>query len=264
MAPLICLIVSFLFFRILGLEWRYFADWHVALRAALGAMFLLVPQSLGSPGVWVTLTGIAEIAIAVGLQIHGVAPWVATFAVVMLCCLSPADVKAAREHLTILRKPVLSVGPRLLIQLVFIAALIAVSGRGGESGFRRGLHSSVCLAFGYSCHRHHGRLLKESLECQSAGQTGGGYTRSPNFWLRRLLPFPPYLLGWHHHDLGTCRTGERDSGSCRIGLCTRVRFGSSMTHGSDRSVWHFRRKPLYNDTLGYGALRRRNRRLLQI
>jgi hypothetical protein len=32
---------------------------------------------------------------------------------------------AARENLTILRKPVLSAGPRLLIQLVFIAALIA-------------------------------------------------------------------------------------------------------------------------------------------
>ena len=74
---------------------------------------------------WVTLTGIAEIAIAVGLQIQGVAHWVATFAVVMLCCLFPAKVKAAREHLTILRKPVLSAGPRLLIQLVFIAALIA-------------------------------------------------------------------------------------------------------------------------------------------
>ena len=141
MAPLICLIVSFLFFRMIGLEWRYFADWHLALRAALGAMFLLtasahwgkrradlirmVPELLGNPGVWVTLTGIAEIVIAVGLQIRGVAPWAAASAVVMLCCLFPANLKAAREHLTILRKPVPSAGPRLLIQLVFIAALIA-------------------------------------------------------------------------------------------------------------------------------------------
>jgi uncharacterized membrane protein len=141
MAPLLCLIVSFLFFRILGLEWRYFADWHFALRAALGAMFLLtasahwgkrrpdlirmVPASVGNPGVWITLTGIAEIAIAVGLQIRTLAPWVAVIAVVMLCCLFPANMKAARERLTILRKPVLSVGPRLLIQLVFIAALIS-------------------------------------------------------------------------------------------------------------------------------------------
>src|SRR5215469_8020739 len=141
MAPFIFLIVSFLFFRILGLEWRYFANWHLALRAALGAMFLLtasahwgegradlirmVPESMGNPGMWVTLTGIAEVAIAVGLQIRGLAPWVAAIAVVMLCCIFPANLKAAREHLTILRKPVLSAGPRLLIQLVFIAALIA-------------------------------------------------------------------------------------------------------------------------------------------
>jgi uncharacterized membrane protein len=85
----------------------------------------MVPDPVGSPGVWVTLTGIAEIAIAVELQIHRVAPWVAMFAVVMLCCLFPANVKAAREHLTVLRRPVFSVGPRLLIQLVFITALIA-------------------------------------------------------------------------------------------------------------------------------------------
>ena len=67
MAPLICLVVAFLFFRILGLDWRYFADWHFALRADLGAMFLLtasahwgkrradlirmVPASMGNPGV---------------------------------------------------------------------------------------------------------------------------------------------------------------------------------------------------------------------
>jgi uncharacterized membrane protein len=74
---------------------------------------------------WITLTGIAEIAIAIGLQIRSFAPGVAVIAVVMLCCLFPANMKAAREHLTILRKPVLSAGPRLLIQLVFIAALIA-------------------------------------------------------------------------------------------------------------------------------------------
>jgi|SRR5579871_2172627 len=141
MAPLICLIVAFLFFRILGFVWGYFADWQLSLRAALGAMFLLtasahwgkrradlirmVPDWVGHPGVWVTLTGLAEIAIAVGLQIRDLAPWIAGIAVVMLCCLFPANLKAAREHLTILRKPVLSAGPRLLIQLAFIAALIA-------------------------------------------------------------------------------------------------------------------------------------------
>lgn len=140
MAPLICLVAAFVIFRIAGLEWRYFADWHHALRAALGAMFLLtasahwgkrrsdlvrmVPKGVGNPGTWVSVTGVAEIAIAIGLQVQPLAPWVAALAVVMLCCLFPANLKAAREHLTIDGRPVLPAVPRLLIQLVFIVALV--------------------------------------------------------------------------------------------------------------------------------------------
>jgi hypothetical protein len=45
MVPLICLIAAFLIFRILGLEWHYLADWHIALRAAFGAMFLLTASA---------------------------------------------------------------------------------------------------------------------------------------------------------------------------------------------------------------------------
>jgi uncharacterized membrane protein len=139
MAPLICLIAALLIFRILGLEWHYFANWHMAMRAALGAMFLLtasahwgvrrtelirmVPESMGNARIWVSLTGFAEIAIAAGLQIPRIALWTAGIAVIMLCCLFPANVKAAREHLTISRKPVMPVVPRLILQVFFIAAL---------------------------------------------------------------------------------------------------------------------------------------------
>ena len=68
MAPLICLGTSFLIFWGVGLFVPYFADWHIALRAALGAMFLLtasahwgerrpdlirmVPQAVGHAGIW--------------------------------------------------------------------------------------------------------------------------------------------------------------------------------------------------------------------
>jgi hypothetical protein len=45
MAPLICLIAAFICFRILGIFWPYFSDWHLALRAALGAMFLLTASA---------------------------------------------------------------------------------------------------------------------------------------------------------------------------------------------------------------------------
>ncbi len=141
MAPLICLVVAFLVFWALGFCLPYFSDWHHALRAALGTMFLLtasahwrkrrpdlirmVPGGVGNAGVWVSVTGVAEIGIAAGLQISRLAPWVAAAAVVMLCCLFPANMKAAREHLTMQRRPVLPLAPRLVLQVIFIAALIA-------------------------------------------------------------------------------------------------------------------------------------------
>jgi uncharacterized membrane protein len=140
MAPLICLVAAFIVFRLLGFAIPYFSHWEMALRAALGAMFLLtasahwgkrradlvrmVPERLGNPGVWVTLTGIAEVAIAAGLLAPPLARVAAATAVLMLCCLLPANIKAAREHLTIGGRPVPSLLPRLLIQLVFVAALV--------------------------------------------------------------------------------------------------------------------------------------------
>jgi uncharacterized membrane protein len=141
MAPLICLIASFLIFRAAGFFVPYFADGHIALRAALGAMFLLtasahwgkrrpdlvrmVPQGIGNPGTWVTVTGVSEIALAAGLQIPQLARWAAVAGAIMLCCLFPANLKAAREHLTVDRRPVLPALPRLILQLVFVSALMA-------------------------------------------------------------------------------------------------------------------------------------------
>jgi uncharacterized membrane protein len=142
MAPLICLIVAFLVFRAIGLFVPYFADWNTALRAALGVMFLLtasahwgkrrpdlirmVPKGIGNAGLWVSVTGVAELAITIGLQVPHLARWTAGAAILMLCCLFPANIKAAREHLTIQQRPVLPVVPRLLLQLVFLSALAAV------------------------------------------------------------------------------------------------------------------------------------------
>lgn len=141
MAPFIALIAAFAFFRALGLVVPYLADWQHALRSALGVMFLLtasahwgkgrpdlvrmVPDRIGHAGFWVTLTGVAEIAIAAGLQLPHLAALSAAIAVLMLCCLLPANVKAARERLSIRQRPVLPALPRTLLQLVFIGALIA-------------------------------------------------------------------------------------------------------------------------------------------
>jgi uncharacterized membrane protein len=143
MAPLITLIGSFLVFRLAGMAVPYFADWQHALRAALGVMFLLtasahwgkrrpdlirmVPKQFGNSGLWVSITGVAEILIAVGLQLPQVARWSAAGAIAMLLCIFPANVKAAREGLTIGGRDVLGVAARGAVQAVFILALV-VSG----------------------------------------------------------------------------------------------------------------------------------------
>jgi uncharacterized membrane protein len=139
--PLIVLLVAFVAFRLAGLGLHYFADWQHALRSALGAMFLLtasahwgkrradlvrmVPPAFGNAGLWVTLTGIAEILIAAGLQISRAAFVVATSAAVMLICIFPANAKAARERLTIGGRPVPGLAARLAIQILFLVALAA-------------------------------------------------------------------------------------------------------------------------------------------
>ena len=154
MVPLIVLVVSFLVFRLAGLEVDCFADWQVALRAALGAMFLLtasahwgrrrpdlirmVPRGFGDGGRWVTLTGVAELLIAVGLQVPQAATPVAALAVAMLACIFPANVKAAREGLTIKGQPVPGVGVRLGIQAVFVLALAAAVWPGWGSAWPQG------------------------------------------------------------------------------------------------------------------------------
>jgi len=141
MIPVIVLVIAFAAFWLAGFVVPYFADWQLALRAALGAMFLLtasahwgsrradlvrmVPRGLGDGAMWVTLTGIAEILIAMGLQVRFAALPVAAAAALMLVCVFPANAKAAREKLTIGGRPVPRLGLRLAIQVVFLGALAA-------------------------------------------------------------------------------------------------------------------------------------------
>jgi uncharacterized membrane protein len=140
MIPLTVLVVSFAAFRLLGFWLPYFSDWQIALRAALGVMFLLtasahwgrrrpdmirmVPLAFGDGAKWVTLTGIAEVLIAIGLQFPLAAMPVAFSAGIMLACIFPANAKAAREKLTIAGRPVPGLGLRLAIQVVFLGALV--------------------------------------------------------------------------------------------------------------------------------------------
>jgi uncharacterized membrane protein len=144
MIPLIVLVAGFVSFLLVGqFGVHYFQVWVHSLRAALGMMFLLtasahwgkrrldliamVPASFPRAPMLVTLTGIAEIAGAVGMQIPVLAPFAAMGLFIMLVAIFPANVFAARHQLTIGGRPVPALFPRTLIQIIFLAALWAAA-----------------------------------------------------------------------------------------------------------------------------------------
>jgi uncharacterized membrane protein len=115
---------------------RALRPWPVALRGGLAAMFTLtgvvhfvwmreelvamVPPALPAPELLVTVTGVLELAGAAGLLLHRTAPWAAGGLAVLLVAMFPANVHAALEGFG---TPLL---PRTLMQLVFLAAALAV------------------------------------------------------------------------------------------------------------------------------------------
>jgi uncharacterized membrane protein len=140
MIPLFVLVAGFVLFLLLGHTGvHYFQESQHALRAALGIMFCLtasahwgkrrpdliamVPPSFPRVPLLVTLTGIAEIAGAIALQIPSFALFAAMGLFLMLLAIFPANVFAARNRLSIGGRSVPALLPRTLIQLIFLAAL---------------------------------------------------------------------------------------------------------------------------------------------
>jgi uncharacterized membrane protein len=140
MIPLIVLGASFLAFLLAGrLGARPLASWITSLRWALAAMFVvtasahfgsqradliaMVPPVFPRPDLIVTLTGVAELAGAIGLLVPRLAPWAAGGLALLLLAMFPANVYAAHEGLSIGGRPVTPLGPRTILQLVFLAAV---------------------------------------------------------------------------------------------------------------------------------------------
>ena len=155
MVPLIVLIVAFgVFAGLRALRVRLFSSWVVCLRWALAAMFLLtasahwgarrpdlvrmVPEGFPDPELLVTVTGIAEIAGAIGLLLPPFAPWAAGGLALLLIALFPANVHAAWAGLTIGGDPVTPLVPRTILQVVFLAATLAAGFGHRLTGRRRG------------------------------------------------------------------------------------------------------------------------------
>lgn len=143
MIPVIVLAVLFVVFTLAGnLGAPFLWNWWTSLRLALAGMFLLtasahwgkrrvdlirmVPHTFPNPDLLVTLTGILEILGALGLLYGPTARAAACGLCLLLLCLFPANVRAAREKMTIGGRPVPALVPRTAIQVVFVAATLAV------------------------------------------------------------------------------------------------------------------------------------------
>jgi uncharacterized membrane protein len=140
-ALLVFLIASFLALRLLGLLGvRQLRSKLTCLRGGLSLMFLLtasshwgerradlvrmVPPALPNPELLVTVTGVAEIAGAVGLLVPRLAPWAAAGLALRLVAVFPANVHAAREGLSIGGRPATPLVLRAALQIVFLAAVL--------------------------------------------------------------------------------------------------------------------------------------------
>jgi uncharacterized membrane protein len=87
----------------------------------------MVPSQLPHPDLLVTVSGILEILGAIGLFVPRTAQAASICLALLLLALFPANIRAARQNLTIGGQRVLSWPIRGAIQLVFIATLIAAA-----------------------------------------------------------------------------------------------------------------------------------------
>ncbi|WP_411343281.1 DoxX family protein [Paenibacillus sp. WLX1005] len=135
------LIVSFIVFEGLGIVGiSHFQEWQHSLQAAVAVMFLLgasthwgskrpdmirmVPPAFPRPDWIITITGVLEIAGAIGILFDATSRAASIGLAVLLIAMFPANVFAAKKKLTIGGKPVTGLLVRTIIQLIFIAAVL--------------------------------------------------------------------------------------------------------------------------------------------
>lgn len=141
MAPFITLLSTFLIFRVIGFAGvSYFNEWQTALQAAVAMMFLLtasahwgkrrgdliqmVPTSFPRPDILVSVTGWIEIIGAIGIVIPQTSVFASLGLAILLIAMFPANIKAAREGLTIAGKPTPKIVIRTILQIIFLAAVL--------------------------------------------------------------------------------------------------------------------------------------------
>ena len=134
------LIVVWMLFRAIGAAgFPLFASWKSAFPYAFAVMLIftaiehfkrreelkaMVPRWIIDPDLVVFITGVLELAGAAGLVFRFTRPLAVTGLVVLLIAIFPANIKAARDHLTIRGLPATPLPVRALIQVAFILLLI--------------------------------------------------------------------------------------------------------------------------------------------
>lgn len=141
MLPFIVLVISTLVLRLIGVAGlTLFNSWTWSLRFGLALMFLftasahwgkkrseliaMVPRAFPRPDLIVSVTGVLEILGAVGLLIPAISPVAAACLAMLLVSLFPANIRAARERLTIGGRRATALPLRTVLQVAFIVALI--------------------------------------------------------------------------------------------------------------------------------------------
>jgi len=146
MLPFMVLVISTLLLRVIGMTGvGVLSSWIGCLRGGLALMFLftasahwgkrrgdltaMVPRVFSRPDLMVSATGVLEILGAVGLLIPAIAPVAAAGLAMLLIALFPANIRAAREGLTIGGRAATALPLRALLQVVFLGAVV-VAGLG--------------------------------------------------------------------------------------------------------------------------------------
>ena len=137
MAPLIVLCVVSLLARAAGaLGVRRVASWPAAVRVGLAAMFCftavahfapmrsdlvaMVPPWVPRPELVVLVTGLLELAGAIGLLVPRTRRAAAIGLILFLVAVFPANVHAAQEGVLLRGEPATPLVPRILLQLLFL------------------------------------------------------------------------------------------------------------------------------------------------
>lgn len=144
MVPLIALVGGFLLLRLLGLGIEALDGWQPALRGAIALMFAvttaahfvnplragliaMVPPRLPHPALLVTVTGVLELAGAIGLLVPDTFRLAAGALALLMLAMFPANVHAARHGIQLAGKPATPLLPRIAEQVLFVGACAAVA-----------------------------------------------------------------------------------------------------------------------------------------